>query len=147
MAEMKTNRTLHMAGVLTVPAIVVSLLPALACPLCWPGYAALLSSAGLGFLASSAYLLPLTAALLAVALASLAIQARRRGGYAIVALGLIASAVILAGKFIVGLSAIAYGGVALLAGASIWAVLPGRAATSGACSTCGSPSAAGPQAV
>src|SRR5258708_12119466 len=54
-------------GLLTIPGAAISLLPILACLLCWPAYAALLSSLGLGFLGNSAYLLPLTGALLALA--------------------------------------------------------------------------------
>jgi len=50
------------------PGIGVSLLPTLACPLCWPAYAGLLSSLGLGFLISTKYLFPLTVVFLAVAL-------------------------------------------------------------------------------
>jgi mercuric ion transport protein len=52
-------------GLLAIPGVLASLLPALACPLCWPAYAALLSALGLGFLTSSTYLLPLTGVLLA----------------------------------------------------------------------------------
>lgn len=55
-----------------LPGIGVSLLPKLVCPLCWPAYAGLLSSIGLGFLISAAYLLPFTAAFLALALAAMA---------------------------------------------------------------------------
>ena len=45
---------------LLIPGIDVALLPKLACPACWPAYVALLSSIGLGFLLSTAYLFPLT---------------------------------------------------------------------------------------
>lgn len=45
---------------LTGPNIGVSFLPKLACPACWPAYAGLLSSVGLGFLIKTAYLLSLT---------------------------------------------------------------------------------------
>src|SRR5712692_7695051 len=51
---------------LTLPGIGFGLLPKLACPACWPAYASLLSSAGLGFLLSRTYLLPLTLAFLAI---------------------------------------------------------------------------------
>ena len=54
-----------------LPGIGVSLLPKLACPLCWRAYAGLLSALGLGFLISAKYLLPLTVALLAIAVLSL----------------------------------------------------------------------------
>jgi hypothetical protein len=51
-------------NLLAVPGIGLSLLPKVACPACWPAYAGLLSSLGLGFLVSTAYLLPMTAAFL-----------------------------------------------------------------------------------
>jgi len=51
-------------GMLALPSIGVSILPKLACPACWPAYAGLLTSIGLGFLISVVYLLPLTAAFL-----------------------------------------------------------------------------------
>lgn len=44
-----------------LPAIGAALLPNITCPACWPGYAAVLSSIGLGFLPSNRYLLPLNA--------------------------------------------------------------------------------------
>src|SRR5258708_7929751 len=66
-------------GLLTIPGAAISLLPILACSLCWPAYAALLSSLGLGFLGNSAYLLPLTGALLAVAVAGLGLQIKNAG--------------------------------------------------------------------
>jgi hypothetical protein len=37
-------------GLLATPGIGVPLLPKLMCPLCWPAYAGLLSTLGLGFL-------------------------------------------------------------------------------------------------
>ena len=44
------------------PGIGLSMLPKSACPACWPAYAGVLSSIGLGFLIPNlAYLLPLTA--------------------------------------------------------------------------------------
>jgi hypothetical protein len=90
-------------GLLAVPGIMVSLLPSLACPLCWPAYAALASSLGLGFLASSTYLLPLTGALLAIAVVGLGLQAKTIG-YGPLVLGLVSAAVILPGKFILASS-------------------------------------------
>ncbi len=49
---------------LALPSVGFSMLPKLACPACWPAYAGLLTSLGLGFLVSAAYLLPLTVAFL-----------------------------------------------------------------------------------
>ena len=55
---------------IAIPGVGVSLLPKLACPLCWPAYAGLLSSLGVGFLISTKYLLPLTVGFLSLALAA-----------------------------------------------------------------------------
>ncbi len=68
-------------SILAVPSIGVSVLPKLACPACWPAYAGLLTSIGLGFLISVRYLLPLTIAFLVLALAAMLFRARDRRGY------------------------------------------------------------------
>src|SRR5260370_40520959 len=110
-------------GLLTIPGAAVSLLPILACSLCWPAYAALLSSVGLGFLGSSAYLLPLTGALLAVAVAGLGLQIKS-AGYGPFAFGLVSGGAILVGKFMIDSNLAAYAGGALLGVASVWGVVP-----------------------
>ncbi len=76
-------------GLLAVPGIGIALLPKLACPLCWPAYAGILSSLGLGFLISTAYLLPFTIAFLILTLAVLAFRAKQRWGYGPLGLGLV----------------------------------------------------------
>jgi hypothetical protein len=114
-------------GLLPIPGVFVSLLPALACPLCWPAYAALLSSIGLGFLISSSYLLPLTGAFSAVTLVGLGLQAKR-SGYGPLLLGIISVALIVSGKLVLASSAVNYIGVGLLAAASAWALVPSRRA-------------------
>jgi len=95
----------------------------LACALCWPAYAALISSLGLGFLASSAYLLPLTGALLAVAVGALGLQIKSKGYGPFIA-GLVSVATILPGKFLIGSNLMTYTGVALLVIASAWSLAP-----------------------
>ena len=67
------------AGVL--PGIGVSLMPKLICPLCWPAYAGVLSTVGLGFLVNARNLLIVTGAFLIIAVSALAFRARRRRGY------------------------------------------------------------------
>ena len=119
-------------GLLTIPGLVVSVLPILACSLCWPAYAALISSLGLGFLGSSAYLLPLTGALLAVAVAGLGVQIKT-AGCGPFAFGLVSAGAILVGKFVINSNLTTYAGVALLAIASVWNLVPRR---SKVCSTC-----------
>jgi len=112
----------------TIPGLGISLLPKLACPFCWPAYAGLLSSIGLGFLMSTKYLFPITAAFLAVAVGALAFRAHGRHGYGPFALGLSAAAGVLVGKFWWESNLAMYAAVSLLVIASIWNAWPLRVA-------------------
>ena len=114
---------------LTVPGIGVALLPKLICPLCWPLYAGIVSSVGLGFLIGTAYLLPITSAFLILTLAVLGLGAKRRQGYGPLVAGVFASVAILIGKFLLESSPMMYIGVGLLVVASVWNAWPRRAAT------------------
>lgn len=108
-------------NLLSAPGIGLSLLPKIACPACWPAYAGLLSSLGLGFLIpNTKYLLPLTAAFLMLAVGMLAFRARRRHGYAPFALGTPAASLILFGKFSFDSNPVLYAGLGLLILASVW---------------------------
>jgi len=109
---------------LSVPAILASLIPTVTCPLCITAYTALLSTLGLGFLMSSTYLLPLTVVLLAVAVAALGYEAVKSGAWGPLVLCLCGSAVILAGKFLFASQPATYAGVALLFAASLWNLAP-----------------------
>jgi mercuric ion transport protein len=117
-----------------VPGIVLSVLPFGGCPACWPLYGGVLSAMGLGFLLSSAYLLPLTSLFLFVSVFVLAFRARLRRGYGPFALGLVAAALILWGKFSLESNVLAYAGVGLLISSSLWNSWPRRAA--GQCPRC-----------
>ncbi len=64
-----------------LPAAGIAMLPKLACPACWPAYAGLLGSIGLGFLMKTVYLLPLTVAFLIVAVGALGFRARNRSWF------------------------------------------------------------------
>ena len=79
---------------------------------------------GLGFLISSKYLLPVTAAFLALALGALAFRARRRHGYGPFAVGLIASVGVIVAKFQWESNFTLYGAVGLLVVASLWNAWP-----------------------
>ena len=114
-------------GLLALPGIGVSLLPKLACPLCWPAYAGVLSSMGLGFLITTTYLFPVTAAFLALTLIMLAFRASNRNGYGPLVLGALAATGVLVGKFVWESSPLMYGGVGLLLIASLWNAWPRRA--------------------
>ena len=118
-----------------LPGLGVALLPKLACPLCWPAYAAILSTLGLSFLLSESYLLAITLLFLVISVGFLAYRARERYGYGPVLVGAAASTVVLLGKFRFESKATMYSGLALLAAASIWNGWPRRQAA-GTCPQC-----------
>ncbi len=120
----------------TVPAFAVALLPKVACPACWPAYAGVLSSLGVSFLIDTRYLFALTAAFLTVALFFLGFRARHRRGFGPFVLGLIASAVLLIGKFYFESDPAMFTGVGLLMLASFWNSWPRKLAASPECSAC-----------
>lgn len=107
-----------------IPAMLLALLPKVACPACWPAYVGVLSAVGLGFLARTKYLFPLTALFLTVVLIGLACGVRKRRGYGPLFLGIIASTAILLGKFTLHSPFLFYSGLALLVGSSLWNVWP-----------------------
>lgn len=111
-------------GLLALPGIGAAMLPKLACPVCWPAYAGLLSSIGLGFLISAAYLLPLTIAFLTLTLATLAYSAKDRRGFGPFLLGLFAAIGILLGKFLWESNAAVYSSVGALVVTSLWNAWP-----------------------
>lgn len=102
------------------PGIGAALLPKIACPACWPAYAGFVSSAGLGFLLDTTYLLPITAIFLATAVCALAYGARERHGFGPFVLGLSAAAGVLIGKFTFKSDWTMYASLTLLVTASIW---------------------------
>lgn len=120
--------------VLTAPAVAVSLLPKAVCPMCSPAYAAVLSSLGLGFLATT-YLLPVTVGFLAVALGALVFRASSRRGLGPFWIGVVAAGCVVGGKFWLGSESTIYVGVGGLVVASMWNVMPIRR-TSDLCPAC-----------
>ena len=113
-----------------IPGLGISLLPKLTCPFCWPAYAGLLSSVGLGFLISTQYLLPVTAAFLVIAVGALALRATQRHGYRPFWFGLFAALGVLAGKFWWESNPLMYASLAVLVMASVWNAWPHRPALS-----------------
>lgn len=105
---------LSRSGLLTIPGIGFALLPKLACPMCWPLYAGILSSLGLGFLIGTAYLVPITIGFLAVALVALGFRAKRRRGFGPLAIGSVGSAAVPLGKFWANSIVATCGGVIVL---------------------------------
>jgi len=124
----------------TVPGVGAAFLPVGVCPTCWPAYAGLLGSFGLGFLLETAYLLPLTVGFLGLALLALGYRASKRRGFWPLAVGFAGSAMILVFKFVVISDPIAYGGLALLVASSIWNSWPIRQKSN--CPACASKAAA-----
>ena len=106
------------------------------CPACWPAYAAILGSLGLGFLFEASYLLPVTAALLGLALAALGFRARSRRGYRPLALGVVAAGAILFFKFVHEAEPLVYAGLVALVGASVWNAWPTRTRLDSSCPRC-----------
>lgn len=125
-------------GLMALPGIGVSILPKLACPACWPAYAGLLTSVGLGFLISVIYLFPLTTAFLVLALGAMVFRARERHGYGPLLLGTVAACGVLLGKFVWESNTIMYGAVGLLVICSLWNTWPRRATPTqdASCSNC-----------
>ncbi len=109
-----------MLGLPALPGIGVSILPKLACPACWPAYAGLLTSIGLGFLISAAYLLPLTAAFLVLAVGALGFRANKRHGYGPLSIGLVAASGVLLGKFLWESNLTMYSALGVLVISSAW---------------------------
>ena len=125
-------------GLLALPGVGISMLPKLACPACWPAFAGLLTSVGLGFLISAVYLLPLTAAFLVLALGAMAFRANKRHGYGPFLLGAVAASGVLLGKFVWESNPTTFGLVGLLVIASLWNTWPRRDTPSqeATCSDC-----------
>jgi hypothetical protein len=113
-------------SILAFPSIGISLLPKLVCPACWPAYAGLLTSIGLGFLISVRYLLPLTIAFLVLALAAMLFRARDRHGYGPFLLAVLAAGGVLLSKFAWDSRPTVYGAIGLLVVASLWNTWPRR---------------------
>lgn len=111
-------------SVLAVPGVGISILPKVVCPVCSPAYAAVLSSLGLGFLMSTAYLLPVTIIVLSVSLGSLAFRSARRRGLWPFWIGTAGAVSILVGKFWLNAPPLTVVGVAVLVFAAIWNAIP-----------------------
>jgi len=110
-----------LAGYLAVlPGLLVSALPVVTCPSCWPVYGAALGALGVPFLMAREQLLPITLIALLLALVGLGWRADRRRGFGPLAVGVVASTCILAGKFAWDLPIVNHGGTILLLGAVIW---------------------------
>ena len=111
-----------------LPGVGATILPKLTCPLCWPAYAGLLTSLGLGFLMSERYLFGVTSVFLIMSVGALAFRYRERRGIAPAVLGLMGAALVLAGKFRLESMTAMYAGLIVLVAASLWNSWPRRSA-------------------
>ncbi|MBR29665.1 MAG: hypothetical protein CMN77_00090 [Spirochaetaceae bacterium] len=111
----------------TLPAVGLAMLPKLTCAACFPAYAAILGSLGIGLWNYTPYLLPLTIASLAIVLFMLAFRARRRRGYMPLIVGVIVSLAIIFSKFYLHSDPLLYVGIAGLILVSGWNAWPKRA--------------------
>jgi mercuric ion transport protein len=106
------------------------------CPACWPGYAALLSSLGVGFLPTAPYLLPLTLVGLAIPIGVLAVVARGGHGLPPLVLGVIGSILLVVGRFALDSNSLLFLGTMGLVAASLWNAWPRRRRSAGSCPAC-----------
>lgn len=112
-----------------LPGVGASLLPKLTCPLCWPAYAGLLTTLGLGFLMSERYLFGVIAIFLIVSVSALTFRNRERRGIAPAFLGTVGAAVVLVGKFKFESMPAMYAGLSVLIAASLWNSWPRKSTT------------------
>ena len=110
----------------TFGTILLALLPRVFCPSCWPAYASVLGSMGLGFIDYTPYLLPLMIMFLVIALWGLYHKAATRKGYRPFILGCIAASGIVLSKFVFDLDSVLYASVILFITASVWNAWPER---------------------
>ena len=101
-------------------ALGAALLPTLSCPACWPAYAGLLSSLGVGFFNYTPYVFPLTALCLMMALFTFFYRAKCRHGYGPLALGTVAAILMLLARFVFMSNLVLYIGIGLLVCAALW---------------------------
>ena len=121
-APLKTFRARSLGAMF--PMIGLAMLPKLTCPACWPAYAGLLSSLGVGFVNYTPYLLPVTASFLVISVSALAYRARRRQGYGPFLIGILATLTVLIGKFRYDNDGAMWMGLGILVLASVWNAWP-----------------------
>lgn len=109
-----------------LPGIGAAMLPKAACPVCWPVYAGILSSLGLGFLMTGPYFYLFIGILLSISLFSLAYKAKSRRGHLPFWIGLSSAAIIIIGKYYLLPDYVFYSGALLLIIASIWNNIPSK---------------------
>lgn len=120
---MKKLKVEKMNIIALISAIGAALTAKLACPICWPAYAALASALGLGFLINTKNLLIISIIFLLVAIGVLYGQCRKRKNFRPFWIGLVGASFILVGKFVLDNLIVLYGGAILLIFACIHNIL------------------------
>jgi mercuric ion transport protein len=110
----------HALSLAVLPGALLSALPVVSCPSCWPAYAGVLGSLGVPVLMEASWLFPVTVGALVAALVGLGYRARRRRGHGPLLLGSLAANGILVGKLALELPWVVYAGTTLLIAASVW---------------------------
>jgi mercuric ion transport protein len=108
----------------------------LVCPACWPLYTAAFGAAGIRVVTPDGYRVPLVAAVLALALGTLAVRGRNRRDWRPLLVGIVGSVALVIGEFGIPSESLAIAGVVLVAGASLWAAWPGANNSEPACDAC-----------
>lgn len=94
-----------------LPALLMSAVPIISCPLCWPLYTALLTALGVSFINYTPILLPLISVLIFLALISYWMKAKKTKNYWPLGIGFLAGVAIMIGKFVFVSDWILWGGV------------------------------------
>lgn len=110
-----------------LPGLLVSALPMVSCPACWPAYAGVVSALGVSLVMDRSCLLSITIGALLLSIGALAYKAKTRRGRGPLILGSVAAALIIVGRFMLEQTAVLYLGTALFVGASVWNSWPKKA--------------------
>ena len=114
------------------------LMPVGICPACWPAYAGIVSSFGLGFTLSAEFLVPVVMFLLAVSIFALGYRAERRRGLGPLGLGVVGGLGVLAAKLWFSSEGLSHAALGTIVIAGFWNSWPSKrlpASRTGSCPT------------
>lgn len=127
--QARKSRGYRLQHLAALPAAALALLPAATCPACLGGYLGVLSAIGLGFLVDERVLSPLILLALAIGIAGIARSMGRHSRPGPLALTILGSAAVIAGRLIWNIPVVLYGGITLILGASFWNLFIKRSGT------------------
>lgn len=119
-AARRTAGRQSLRSLATLSGALLSMLPSFTCPACIAAYAGVLSALGLGFVLREELLAPLIVLCLVAGTASTAASGRAHGRAGPLALTIVGSLLVAAGRLVWSMPALMYGGAALLVGTSLW---------------------------